>query len=97
MVRDCEKLKKKKEKDTQQGKPTQKKTYRECGSCGKKNHPEERCWQGAGAHPKPKLSIQMTTIQILRYKNLSTNQHRPIPNLHPTMMIQKTNFATTPI
>ena len=54
MVMDCEKLKMKKEKDVQQGKPTQKKTYPECGTCGKKNHPEERCWQGAGAHLKPK-------------------------------------------
>ena len=53
-VKDCEKLKKKKEKDAQQGKQTQKKTYPECGTCGKKNHPEERCWQGAGAHLKPK-------------------------------------------
>ena len=54
MVKDCEKLKKKKEKDAQQGKSTQKKTYPECGTCGKKNHPEERCLQGAGAHLKPK-------------------------------------------
>ena len=54
MVKECEKLKKKKEKDAQQGKSTQKKTYPECGTCGKKNHPEERCWQGAGAHLKPK-------------------------------------------
>ena len=54
MVKDCEKPKKKKEKDAQQGKSTQKKTYPECGTCGKKNHPEERCWQGAGAHLKPK-------------------------------------------
>ena len=54
MVKDCEKLKKKKEKDAQQGKSTEKKTYPKCGTCGKKNHPEERCWQGAGAHLKPK-------------------------------------------
>ena len=54
MVKDCEKLNKKKEKDAQQGKSTQKKTYPECGTCGKKNHPEERCCQGAGAHLKPK-------------------------------------------
>ena len=54
MVKDCEKLKKKKEKDAQQGKSTQKKTYPECGTCGKKNQLEERCWQGAGAHLKPK-------------------------------------------
>ena len=54
MVKDCEKLKKKKEEDAQQGKSTQKKTYPECSTCGKKNHPDERCWQGASAHLKPK-------------------------------------------
>ena len=53
MVKDCKKLKKKKEKDAQQGKSTQKKTYPECGICGKKNHSEERCWQGDDAHLKP--------------------------------------------
>ena len=54
MVRDCEKLNKKKEKDAPQDKPTQKKTYPECGTCDKTNHPDERCWQGAGAHLKLK-------------------------------------------
>ena len=54
MVKYCEELKKKKEKDAQQGKSTQKKTYPKCGTCGKTNHPEERCWQGAGSHLKPK-------------------------------------------
>ena len=54
MVKDCEKFKEKKENDAQQGKSTQKKTCPECGTCGKKNHPEESCWQGAGAHLKPK-------------------------------------------
>ena len=54
IVKDCEKLKKKKEKDAQQGKTTQKKIYPKCGTCGKTNHPEGRCWKGAGAHLKPK-------------------------------------------
>ena len=54
MVKDCEKLKKKKEKNAQQGKPTQKRVYPKCETCGKTNHPKERCWQGAGAHFKPK-------------------------------------------
>ena len=54
MFKDCEKLKKKKEKDAQQGKTNQKKTYPKCRTCGKTNHPEERCWQGAGAHLKHK-------------------------------------------
>ena len=56
MVKVCKKLKKKKEKDAQQGKPTQKKIYPECETCGKKNHPEERFRQGAGAHLKPKCT-----------------------------------------
>ena len=43
----------------------------------------------------PDLKIQMTTIQIQRYKSHTTNQHRPTPNLHPRTMTQKTNFATT--
>ena len=34
MVEDCEKLEKKKEKDAQQGKTTQKKTYPQRGTCG---------------------------------------------------------------
>ena len=54
IVKDCEKLKKKKERDAQKGKTSQKKVYPECGTCGKTNHPEERCWKGAGAHLKPK-------------------------------------------
>ena len=49
-----EKRKTKKEKDAQKGKPTQKKIYLAFGTCGKKYHPEERCWQGAGSHLKPK-------------------------------------------
>ena len=54
MVKDCEKLKKEKKENSQQGKSTQKKINPKCGSFGKTNHPEERCWQGAGAHLKPK-------------------------------------------
>ena len=100
MVKDCEKLKKKKEKDAQQGKQTQKKTYPESGTCGKKNHPEERCWQGAGAHLKPNapnLKTQTTTNPTLKLKNLRTNQHHQTHNPHLPTMSQKTNFATTPI
>ena len=41
-------------KDAQKGKSTQKKVYSEFGPCGKKIHPEERCWQGAGAYLKAK-------------------------------------------
>ena len=35
-------------------KVTPKKAYPKCGIYGKKNHSEQRCWLGAGAHLKPK-------------------------------------------
>ena len=100
MVKDWEKLKKKKEKDAQHGKQTQKKTYPECGTCGKKNHPEERCWQGAGAHLKPKRTRSEDSNDKKpnsKLKNLRTNRHHQTHNPHLPTMSQKTNFATTPI
>ena len=36
------------------GKKPQRPPYPECPTCGKKNHPVERCWKGAGAHLRPK-------------------------------------------
>ena len=54
----------------------------------KKNHPEERCWQGAGAHLKPKRT---------RPRNIRPKRHHQAPTPHLPMMSQKTNFATTPI
>ena len=100
MVKDCEKLKNKKEKDAQQGKSTQKKTYLECGTCGKKNHPEERCWQGAGAHLKPKRTRPEDPNDNKpnsKAQKPQTKNHHQGPNPHLPMMSQKTNFATTPI
>ena len=100
MVKDCEKLKKKKEKDAQQGKQTQKKTYPECGTCGKKNHPEERCWQLLVRISNSNAPDQMTpmTVSLLqRPRNRKIGQHLQTHNPHPLMMSQKTNFATTPI
>ena len=29
-------------------------TSPQCETCGKKNHPQERCWKGAGSHLRPK-------------------------------------------
>ena len=49
----CPKLKKKKELEDKNGKKPQRPTYPECPTCGKKNHPVERCWKGAGAHLRP--------------------------------------------
>ena len=50
----CPKLKKKKELEDKNGKKPQRPTYPECPTCGKKNHPVERCWKGAGSHLRPK-------------------------------------------
>ena len=50
---DCRKLKQKEEQRRNDGQDT-KKEYPKCPTCGKTNHPAERCWKGAGAHLKPK-------------------------------------------
>ena len=81
MVTDCEKLKKKKEKSGQQGKTTQTKTYPECGTCGKTNHPEERCWQGAGAHLKPKRTRSEDSSVNDSVSKASKPHHNP-PSSH---------------
>ena len=52
--RNCPKLKKKKELEDKNGKKPQRPTCLECPTCGKENHPAERCWKGAGAHLRPK-------------------------------------------
>ena len=59
--KNCPKLKKKKETEDKDGKKPQRPTYTPCDTCGKKNHPTERCWQGAGAH--------------LRHKRMQTEQN----------------------
>ena len=50
----CPKLKKKREMEEKDGKKPQRPTYPPCDTCGKKNHSTEKCWQGAGAHLRPK-------------------------------------------
>ena len=54
LLQNCPKLKKKKETEDKDSKKPQRPTYPPCDTCGKKNHPTERCWQGAGAHLRPK-------------------------------------------
>ena len=99
MVKDCAKLKKKKEKDAQKCKLTQKKIYPDCGTCGMKNHPEERCWQGAGAHLKPKLlglKTHRIANQTEKHKNHQITKHRLAPSPHPRRTTKKTSFVTAP-
>ena len=90
MAKDCGKLKKKKEKDAQQGKLTQKKTCPECGTCGKKNHPEERCWQGAGAHLKPKRTRSEDPGVNKPNSKAQKPQHKPTSS-NPLSLYQSDN------
>ena len=46
-------MKKKKEIEDKTGTKSQRPTCPPCDTCGKKNQPTERCWQGAGAHLRP--------------------------------------------
>ena len=87
MVNDCEKLKKKKKKDAQKRKPTQKKVYPQCGTCGKKSQPKEECWQDAGAHLKPKR----TRLEDPQYNSTSSGFKSTSKENG-----QKTIFATNP-
>ena len=50
----CPKLKKENKMEEKDGKKPLRPTYPPCDTCGKTNHPTERCWQGAVAHLRPK-------------------------------------------
>ena len=88
MVNDCGKLKRKKEKDAQQGKPTQKKTYPKCPTCV--DRVPVRTLNPSASDQR----TRRTMIQTPSPQNPTTSQHHPTPNLHQTKMIQKTSFAT---
>ena len=68
----CPLLKKKKEMEEKDGKKPQRPTYPPCDTCGKKKHSTERCWQGAGAHLRPK---RPKTEQ--KDANASTSEGKP--------------------
>ena len=99
MVKDCEKLKKKKEKDAQQGRLRRnsflkvelvaRRTIRK-NDVGKA---QVHTLNPSAPHP----SIQTITNQIPKLKDLRESQHRPIVNPHLPTMSQKTSFATIPI
>ena len=80
--------------------------HHNCGTCGKTNHPEQRCWQGAGAHLKP------TRIRPQDSSDNDLDSKAPKPHKNPTSSNsqsssmpwsllrkpnKKTSFATTPI
>ena len=98
----CPKLKKKKEmEEGENGKKPQPPFYPPCDTCGKKNHSTERCWQGAGAHLRPK---KPQTEQ--KDANASTSEGKPkttsdsaatnSSQSNTKTTDSKTNIATTP-
>ena len=68
----CPKLKKKEEMEEKDDKKPQRPTYPPCDTRWKKNHSTERCWQGAGAHLRPK---RPQTEQ--KDANVSTSEGKP--------------------
>ena len=51
--KNCQNLKKKERNGEKTGKKPHRQTYPPCETCGEKNYPTERCWQGTGAHVHP--------------------------------------------
>ena len=100
MVKDCEKLKKKKEKDAQQGKSTQKKHIRSVALVAKRITRRKDVGKVLVHILNPNAlgpRTQLTISPIQRLRILRPNRHHRAPNPHILMMSQKTNFATTPI
>ena len=76
------KLKRKEEAKRNDGQST-KKENPQCPTCGKANHPAERCWKGAGAHLNPKnLKLDDTTTN-------ETSTGQGDANIEPTTSIWK--------
>ena len=100
MVKDCEKLKKKKRKMPYTANRLRRKLILSVGLVAKKTIRKNDAGE-AQVHTlnpsAPDLRIQMTTSRIPKLKNLRISQHRPILSPHLPMMSQKTSFATTPI
>ena len=79
LIKDCRKLKKKEEMKAQGGQTTSSQgKYPPCPTCKKTNHPEERCWKGAGAHlrPKPKQETQSDNSDTSD-EQTSSKTHKP--------------------
>ena len=79
---DCRKLKRKEEQKLNDGQGT-KREYPKCPTCGKTNHPAERCWKGAGAHLKPK-NLKLDNDQ----PEESTSSHKDDTNKQNTSILK---------
>ena len=100
MVKDCEKLKKEKEKIAQRGKSTQKRFTVNVVLVARETIPKRDVGKGLARISSPSAPDQRTrrtTMLTPKPQNPITNQHHPVPNLHQARTIQKTSVATTPI
>ena len=89
-----------KKKMPNKAKLPRKKTYPKCGTCGKTNHPEERCWQGAGAHLKPKRTRPEGSSDNNPDSKTSKPHQNPTSSNSQSSSKKdesKTNFTTTPV
>ena len=100
MVKDCEKLKKKKRKMPNKANRLRRKHIRSVALVAKRTtrtkdvgKVQVRILNPNALGPRTQLTISPTQ----RLKNLRTSRHHQAPNPHLPTMIQKTNFATTPI
>ena len=92
MVKDCEKLKKKKENMPKMAHRLRRKFILSVGLVGRRTilRKDVGKVQVRTSNPSaPDLRIQTIINWIRKFNNLRTNQHSPIPNLHPRTMIQK--------
>ena len=101
MVKDCEKLKKKKNKKmpNKANRPRKRRT-RSVALVVKRTTRKKDVGKVLVHISNPNAPDQMTPMTVnptQRRRNHKTNQHLPTHRPHPPMMSQKTNFATTPI
>ena len=101
LVKDCEKLKKKKEMMPNKAKLLRRKHTPNVGPVARLIITRRN---GVGkvpvrilnlSAPDPRTHLIMILIQ--KHRNSTITQHRPIPSFQPRKTTQKTSFATTPI
>ena len=96
MVKDCEKLKKKR-KMPNKATRRRRKHIRSVALVGKRTTRRRDVGKVLVHILNPNALGLRTQLTIQRLRNLRSNRNHRAPNPHILMMSQKTNFATTPI
>ena len=100
MVKDCETLKKKKEKTPNKANQLRQKLVRSVGLVARKTIPRKGVGKVQVHTSNPNAPDQKTPVitnRTPKLQNLIPSQHHTIPNPHLKTKIRKTCFATTPI